>query len=397
MKTAFVTDRISRHAGGLFDACGRLAQELKRHGEEVRAFGVADADGRNDSRQWSPVPVHLAEPKGWRTLAWAPQMAAELADFSPDVVHTHGLWNYPSWLAARWRARSGKPEVIHPHGMLDPWALKNGRWKKDAALALFERAHLEKASCIRALCAPEREAIRALGLKVPVCVIPNGMDLPQAEAGHKAEAAAEKVLLYLGRLHPKKGLPELLKAWAQLGATKANAGWRLVIAGWDQNGHELELKQQAESLSLPWQAGDWNAAAAAPGSVFFCGPKFGSDKAALYAAASAFILPSVSEGLPMVVLEAWAHAKPVVMTPMCNLPEGVAAGAAMSIQAEASSQAAALGELFGWPEPQRAAMGEAGLQLVRDRFSWQRAAADLAAVNEWLVHGGAAPACVELV
>jgi len=189
-------------------------------------------------------------------------------------------------------------------------------------------------------------------------------------------------------LHPKKNLGAMLEAWAQ--SRKAKVGsrkseeWRLVIAGWDQAGYEADLKALASDLGLLT-------------SVSFVGPKFGEDKAEVYRNADAFILPSLSEGLPMVVLEAWAYGKPVLMTPECNLPEGFAAGAALEIGTTPETIAAGLRQLMEMSESEREAMGSRGRALVEAKFSWPRIGEQMRAVYEWVLGGGKPPECVRLV
>src|SRR5262249_37195453 len=149
--------------------------------------------------------------------------------------------------------------LVAPHGMMDPWALRQSRLKKRVAGLLYQNAQLRQAACIRALCESELRSIRAYGLKNPVCVIPNGIDLPQKPERKNPLAQARppkdqrrKALLYVGRIHPKKGLVNLLKAWK--GAIRAGftigEQWHLVIAGWDQEGHEAELKSLAANLGI---------------------------------------------------------------------------------------------------------------------------------------------------
>jgi poly(glycerol-phosphate) alpha-glucosyltransferase len=323
--------------------------------------------------------------QGPRALGYAPALAGALAHSGIDLLHTHGLWMYPSRASLAWAKSHKKPYVISPHGMLDPWAVNNSKWKKRLAGLLYEDAHLRGASCIHALCNAEYEAIRAYGLKNPVCVIPNGIDLPHVQTDakpdwHSMVPEDARVLLYLGRIHPKKGLVNLLHAWRI--AKQASGGgdpWFLVIAGWDQGGHEAELRSLAQQLGIM-------------DSVAFVGPQFDGAKHASYARADAFVLPSFSEGLPMVVLEAWAHGLPVVMTPECNLPEGFAAGAAIGVRPEAGSISDGLMTLFAQPDP--SAMGLNGRQLVEHRFTWPRVAEQMLAVYRWVLGTGEKPECV---
>jgi poly(glycerol-phosphate) alpha-glucosyltransferase len=198
---------------------------------------------------------------------------------------------------------------------------------------------------MRALCESEAESFRKFGLKKPIVIIPNGIDLPEEEHVEverlKVDKGGKKTLLFLGRVHPKKGLTNLIRAFKQAlddRPSSLDVPWQLVIAGWDQGGHEAELMKLCEELGLSFShkmhknhKGSDQALDARPSTldseVVFWGPAFGDDKKSLLRSADAFILPSFSEGLPMSVLEAWAHGLPVVMTPECNLPEGFAADA----------------------------------------------------------------------
>jgi poly(glycerol-phosphate) alpha-glucosyltransferase len=319
--------------------------------------------------------------------------------------------------------------------MLDPWALRASRGKKLVARLLFQQRHFKGAACIHALNDSELRSIRAYGLRNPVCVIPNGIDVPEI-GGQRSEvggllpivsglkAGGRKVLLYLGRIHPKKGLVNLLGSWAETAKHRCTGAsdWVLAIAGWDDGGHQAKLLHLCEELGLPvcrcfgesveletdvLTHGHTNVPAR-EASVVFLGPQFGEAKHACYRYCDAFILPSFSEGLPMAVLEAWSFAKPVVMTPECNLPEGFAAGAAIRIEQEAEGKdkgaasrgetarsiEAGLGELFDASESRLHTLGENGRKLVADRFAWPGIARQMKSVYDWVLGGGEPPTCV---
>jgi glycosyltransferase involved in cell wall biosynthesis len=382
-------DGVSRNAGGLFESVRRLAQSLSVIGDPVRVFGVEDEYARTDSQQWQPLSVQAFSPV-IRSWGYAPELFPALRDASLDVLLTHGLWKYASVASLQWARQTRRPCIIHPHGMLDAWAVRNASWKKRVAGFLYENAHLRRAACIRALCESEAEAIRAFGLRNPICVIPNGIDLPILSETSTGDCVfpnqnGRKVLLYLGRLHPKKNLVPLLRAWADLQRDVSSArDWMLAIAGWDQNGHENDLKELSSELQIQ-------------NSVQFLGPQFDGAKAACYAACDAFVLPSLSEGLPMVVLEAWAYAKPVLMTNACNLPEGFAAQAALRMGTDAADIAAGLRALVEMPDAERVSMGRRGRELTASQFSWPTIAEEMHRVCEWTLGGGAQPASVRLL
>jgi glycosyltransferase involved in cell wall biosynthesis len=406
IKSAHLTASVSRKAGGLFDAVSRLARMQQQQGMDVKVFGLWDEFADADLAAWNPVPVAAFKPSWPNLIGRSPQFLEALNEFAPDISHTHGLWLYPGVAAKNYSRKNDRPYLVSPHGMLDPWALKNSRWKKLIAWRLFEREHLRGARCLRALCAPEAHSIRRLQLKNEIAVIPNGIDLPagpvpSAPPWKDFVEPGKKVLLFLSRIHPKKGLVNLLKAWAkkrksEIGNQKSGE-WVLAIAGWDQGGHNEELKQLATELELAWmdiREHEKNSVLRAPCPVLFLGPQFNAVKAACYHHCDAFVLPSFSEGLPMVVLEAWANSKPVIMTPECNLPEGFLAGAALEVKATEVGLVAGLNELQRMTDAERVAMGGCGHDLVVERFTWSRIAQQLRAVHEWILGGGSKPDCI---
>jgi poly(glycerol-phosphate) alpha-glucosyltransferase len=382
MKLAMLTPSISRQAGGLRDCVLNLARSLeKKHDVRVEVLSVEDEFAAADRPLWDPLSVHLARPK-FASFRYAPELSRNLSTANLDLVHTHGLWTYLSIATLRWSQKRAKPYVITPHGMLDPWALRNSQWKKRIASFLFEWRHLTGAACLHAINRPEAAAMRDFGLKNPICVIPNGVEIPDStsklqppEWGTEV-VPGRKVLLYLGRLHPKKGLPTLLRSWRE--AISKNGDWILVIAGWDQSGHRSELEQLVAQLGIS-------------DSVKFVGPLFGGQRDAAYQSANAFVLPSLSEGQPLAVLEAWSHALPVIMTRECNLGEGFEIGAAIRMEPTVASGIDAMETLFSLGDAALREMGMCGKRLVATSFSWPQIAAQMFSVYQWVTGSGPAP------
>lgn len=279
--------------------------------------------------------------------------------------------------------------MMSAQGMLDEWAVRNSRWKKTLAKLLYEHVAWTQSACIQVNTNREADSVRALGLRVPLCVLPNGVDLPTssppATPSWTGVREGRRVMLYLGRIHPKKGLVPLIEGWARAGRdAPADAdAWDLVIAGWDQGGHQEDLALLTRQLGIEDR-------------VHLVGPRFGSAKHAAFAHASAFVLPSFSEGMPMAVLEAWAHGLPVMQTAECNLPEGFATGAAVQIAPRSESVAAGLCTLFAMDDAELRAMGAKGRRLVETRFAWPHVAQEVRGVYEWLVSGGATPGSVRV-
>lgn len=380
MRVGFLVGSVSRQAGGLFQSVRGLAKAVASANEDVQVFGIRDEQSAVDLQEWRPLSVHAFRPR-LRAWGYSNELVPAMLKANLDVLSVHGLWKYCSVAAHRWHRQTGRPYVVHPHGMLESWAVRNAMWKKRIAALLYENQHLRQAACLRALSKAEAESIRSYGLANPICVIPNAVDLPDfGETNAETPSATSKTLLYLGRLHPKKNISNLIRAWNATFNSQSDGGerWVLAIAGWDQGGYESELKNIAVDTS-----------------VVFLGPRFGADKSECYRACDAFILPSLSEGLPMAVLEAWSYAKPVLMTPECNLPEGFEADAAVRIGSASDDIAAGLRVLREMSDDDRRQMGDRGRDLVATRFSWSQIGEQMRRVYQWML-GGKMPETIRL-
>jgi glycosyltransferase involved in cell wall biosynthesis len=283
-----------------------------------------------------------------------------------DVIHGHGLYDGTNLVFGREARRQGKPLAYHVHGMLEPYILNRSRWKKRLVHLLFENANVRAVRFWRALTAKEADQIRASGARQPIAVLPNGLDPDRfarpADCGAPIETALLNALsknsrraLFLGRIHPKKGLQLLLPAWAKLAARHAD--WQLVIAGPDEAGYLGEMRSLAQSLGLAER-------------VIFTGLVTGEHKTRLLYSADLFVLPSYSEGFPMSVLEAWACGLPVVATRECNVADVSAAEAGWECDARPESLEYALGAALGAGDAERRERGANGRRLLEFRYSW---------------------------
>jgi glycosyltransferase involved in cell wall biosynthesis len=380
MKVGFLVSSISRNAGGLFQSVRGLAKAVASTKTNVRVLGISDEQSGLDAREWRPLSLETFRPQ-LRAWGYANQLVPAMLAADLDILSVHGLWKYCSVASRRWHHQTKRPYIVHPEGMLEPWALRNARWRKRIAALFYENQHLREAACLRALCDAEALSFRAQGLSNPICVIPNAVDLPDLTDNKAASRSNHrKTLLYLGRLHRKKNVANLIQAWNHTFNSQAckSDSWLLAIAGWDQSGYESELRHIA---TVP--------------SIVFLGPQFGADKSQCYRTCDAFILPSLSEGLPMTVLEAWAYAKPVLMTPECNLPEGFSADAALRVGASPEEIADGLRRIIEMSDNDRTAMGARGRDLVATKFSWPQVGEQMRAVYEWML-GGAVPENVRI-
>jgi poly(glycerol-phosphate) alpha-glucosyltransferase len=224
----------------------------------------------------------------------------------------------------------------------------------------------------------------------PIAVVPNGVTIPAAPVAQLPDPpwaahipSGEPVLLFFGRFHAKKGIEPLLQAWQAVSAAAERSSWWLAFVGYGDQG-DLQRRVAAAQAH-----GELNR-------VCVCGPVFGTHKQAALSAATAFVLSSFSEGLPMAALEAMAYQLPCLLSYACNLPDAFSVGAALPVAAEPESLAASLHQLFALSPGEREVMGCAGQAHVEEHYSWPRVAEQTRQLYQWILSGGDRPAFVEL-
>ncbi|MCS7034579.1 MAG: glycosyltransferase [Phycisphaerae bacterium] len=294
---------------------------------------------------------------------FASRARRELAKIVPhcDFLHLHGVWERLLKTAAELAARHGVGYCFRPAGMLDPWSLNQSRWKKKLALAMGYRRVLSRASFLHALNSDEAQLMAPLKLSAPAVIIPNGVFLEEIEplpAAGSFRAAFRQLencpfVLFLARLHQKKGLDYLIEAFGLLAARRADV--RLVLAGPDE-GARGWLEREIDSRKLRER-------------VLVTGGLYGQDKFAAMVDATVFCLPSRQEGFPVAAVEALACGLPVVISQNSHFPQIADAGAGFVVPLEPRKIADALERIVSDPLT-RARMSEAGKQLVRQQYLW---------------------------
>lgn len=383
LSVALVTGSLSPLAGGMYFSARLPANLMAARGRSPAVLGLADAQWETARESWQVEWIEAVVRNGPSGYFSTGSLLSRLAVLAPDLVHLRGIWGPYSAAAWRWRRRSGRPLIISTHGMVDDGALRLAGTKKRILGALYEYANLRGATALHALNAAEFRAMRALGCRNPIATIPNGVDIrPLVSKASRTDA--KRNLLFLSRLHPKKGVEEMLHAWKM--ARDANdtlADWTLTIAGWGDGDYVERMQALAGTLGLA-------------GSVVFPGALLGEAKTRAFDAADAFILPSYSEGLPIAVLEAWERGLPVLMTDACNLPEGFAADAALRTTTEPVHLARDIAALCALSDDARAAIGARGRALVAERYDWERITDQYLALYDWVAGRGERPGFVDM-
>ncbi len=388
MKTLILSASNSRNSGGIFNSARSLGMNLNKYCNIDTHFLMHDDEySHEDRKYYEPFPLHTYSIKGPTNFCYSSDIYGKIVGIKPDIIHVQCIWLYLSVINNYFHKKHGTPYMVSTRGMLDPWQLEQSKLKKKIALFLYERRHLERASAINALCLSEYESIRKIDIKTPVAIIPNGVTLPDSyhkqisnDNGNTTVRDKRKTLLFLSRLHHKKGIENMIKAWAL--TNPKQQGWVLKIAG--------ETKDEAYYRHIV----DLSRKLKVEESIQFIGGQFGKNKHNTFVEADAFILPSFSEGLPMAVLEAWSYKLPAILTDYCNLPEGFESKAAIRIETNIDSIAEGIKKLLSMSNFEREIMGVNGYELVKSSFTWEHVARMTQGVYNWILEGGEKPTYV---
>jgi len=287
-----------------------------------------------------------------------------LNDF--DIIHIHGLYRFPMTYAACRARKQGIPYIIMPHGSLDPYLYK--RSTRGSLLLkrlyehLFDLPNLEHAGAVHFTAEEERDRVSFLGLRAPSFVVPNGIDwkhfekLPKRGAfRHRHGIGSEPLVLFLGRLHFKKGLDLLIPAFGQVQARHPDA--KLVIVGPDNDNYGEQVRAWVSERNLESQ-------------VIFEGHLDSNDVIQAYVDADVFVLPSYTENFGITIVEAMACGLPVVISDQVNIHQEIAeTGGGLITHCVADEVASALCELLADKE-KRSIMGKKGRFAAKELYDW---------------------------
>ena len=392
MKILHVISGISRSSGGPSRSSQGLVAAECRAGVDAWIYPFDGAEPWIEGvRKYKPQGVELD--------------AADLTQF--DIVHIHGIWSPRLHNVAKMCRVAKVPYIIAPRGMLEPWSLKQKWLKKRIARFLYQDKDLKCAAALHATAESEAEQFRKLGFSNPVVISPNGVNLPKEDGKREKgignweegrERREERRVLFVSRMHPKKGVLELVEAWGRVGKRELGRGKWVVELVYTLNGEferEYEAKVKARILELGMSYQDTDGSIHKPEiekpsnsdvhlhlssspHFIFTGPLNDDAKWDAYDRADLFVLPTYSENFGIVVAEAlWARV-PVITTkgtPWAELEE-YKCGKWIDLPVEGSNPSTwealdeALVSVMEMSDVERGEMGKRGRKLVEEKYTW---------------------------
>jgi glycosyltransferase involved in cell wall biosynthesis len=375
-----VVASVSDEASGPSYSVSRLCSFLGNTGAHVELHTVGSrqvqtCDGYLHEiwdHDWSRIPV-LSR----LYLSKSLQNALLASSLTADVFHAHGLWLmpnvYPAWVARR----AQKPLVISPRGMLGGAALRFSSLRKQVFWSALQAAAVRGADCLHATSRQEHDEIREFGLRNPIAIIPNGVDIPTYNPFPRAENGMRTVL-YLGRLHPKKGIDQLIAAWAKV--EDRHSGWQLEIVGPLTGSYPEELRRMIAETGIK--------------RARLMGPAYGADKTEAYQRSDLFVLPTLNENFGNTIAESLALGIPVITTKGAPWEGLETRHCGWWVDHGVSSLANALDQAMGLDRDRLTDMGRAGHLWMESDFSWDSVASSMLSVYRWLGGKGDRPSCV---
>jgi glycosyltransferase involved in cell wall biosynthesis len=306
-----------------------------------------------------------------------------LKSLNCDLYHINGLWQSMVRKTAGYAIKNKIPYIVSPHGMLEPWSLEQGKFKKRLALKSFQFQHLKRAICIHATATMEVNNLRKLGLKNPIAMIPNGVDLSMFPSFYPEKSIHPKKILFLSRIHVKKGLENLIEAWKLINP-EIRENWKIEVVGNGDENYIKSLKDKIISEKLTAQ-------------IEIKLPVFGVEKVKIFREASLFVLPSYSENFGIVIAEALASYTPVITTKGTPWNELNTYNSGWWIDIAVEPLRAALHNAMQTADSDLKIMSKNGRKLVEDKYSMEAVSGQMLELYQWVLNKRLKPVFVDIL
>lgn len=388
MKVLIFITSISLKGGGPSRSVPMLVKGLSEVGVDITLMTFRSDDMNTHALDGTPAKLKI-----WENRTSAKEIEDFILSEKFDLIQLQSMWAKSYHQVALIARKYNIPYIITPRGMLEPWSLSQKKWKKKLALMLYQKKDLQKAACIFTTAEMEAQHVRELGVNAPMSVIPNGIET-DGYACRTSLKGVKKQILFLSRVHVKKGIEILIDAFGKLRAEGGEFNeWSVVIVGNGEDDYIESLKRKVDELELE-------------DCIKILPPVFGEAKTKLYQESSLFCLPSYSENFGMVIAEALSCGVPAITTngtPWQLLNGDYATmGASLDMLGEdkrtgwcidlsVKNLERTLREAMAMSPAALYEMGQRGSKMINENFNYRSVALKTKCLYEWIVNGGIKP------
>ena len=370
MKVLSFISSLDLSSGGPSRSVPMLAKGLAELGVDITLMTVKSENMNTHALEGTSAKLKVLTPSFSKK-----EIANYLADERFDLIQIQSMWDLPYHKVMVEARKLSIPYIVTPRGMLEPWSLCQKKWKKKLAWLLYQRNDVQKSVCVFTTAKMEADHISNLGITTSRAVIPNGIETDSYPCKTSVDIVKKQVL-FLSRVHVKKGIEILFDAWKRMHSEFAD--WQLFVVGNGEAEYIQSLENRVECLGLKE-------------CINIIPPVFGNDKIRLYQESALFCLPSYSENFGMVIAEAMSCGTPVITTTNCpwNILNDTSTGWCIDLSVDNLEYA--LREALSMNPTELYDMGQKASKLIFDNYDYRSVTRKTLRLYEWLLGGGEKP------
>ena len=370
MKILSFVSSLDMSSGGPSRSVPMLVKGLAELGVDITLMTIRSENMNIHALEGTTAKLKVLSPSFSRK-----EIAKYLADERFELIQIQSVWEMPYHKVILEARKQNIPYIVTPRGMLEPWSLSQKKWKKKLAWWLYQRNDVQKSACVFTTAKMEAEHVCKLGITTRKAVIPNGIETDAYPCKSSVEGVKKQVL-FLSRVHVKKGIELLFEAWKRLHSDYVD--WQLLVIGNGEAEYIHSLENRVESLGLK-------------DSIKILPPVFGEAKIKVYQESAIFCLPSFSENFGMVIAEAMSCGTPVITTTNCPWEILNETNTGWCVDLSVENLEHALREAMGMDANALYDIGQRASKLIYDNFDYRSVTRKTLRLYEWLLNSGEKP------